>query len=95
MTQIERIEAGLEKIPEGLKIINGEFFELTLDDKYEMGKITVAEYNAEIDRIREAEYRIHTDKIGLMVLRGEKTMNEWISAMEEIRRKYPKKDEEI
>lgn len=55
-------------------------------------ELTVAEYNAEIDRLRESEYRKHTDKIGFMVLRGEKTMEEWISAMDAIRAKYPHKE---
>lgn len=94
MTPVERIENGLDELPEDMKIENGKIIPKSIDDYYKEGKITVAEYNAEIDRIREAEYQKHTDKIGLMVLRGEKTMNEWISAMEKIRTKYPKKDEE-
>lgn len=55
-------------------------------------EITVAEYNAEMDRLRELEYREKTDKIGLMVLRGEATKEEWIQAMDEIRAKYPHKE---
>lgn len=92
MTQIERIEAGLEKMPMGLKIVDGEFCELTLDDKYEMGIIGKDEYNTEIDKMRESEYQKYTDKIGLMVIRGEATKEEWLQAMDEIRAKYPHKE---
>lgn len=91
MTQLEKIESGLESIPDGMKIENGELVSLTIDDKYEMGIITKEEYNAEVDIIREKEYEKHTDKIALMVFRGEATKEQWIQAMDEIRVKYPKK----
>lgn len=55
-------------------------------------KQTVEQYNAEMDRLRELEYREKTDKIGLMVLRGEATMEQWLQAMDEIRAKYPHKE---
>lgn len=65
---------------------------LKLGGLFNEGIITVAEYNAEIDRMRESEYQTYTDKIGLMVLRGEATKEEWLQAMDTIRAKYPHKE---
>ncbi|MBR4797378.1 MAG: hypothetical protein IK040_06725, partial [Spirochaetia bacterium] len=88
----ERVEAGLEQLPEGCKIENGEILPKTQEELLEEGKITLAEYNEYVRQMREAEYRESTDKIGLMVLRGEATQEEWLAAIQAVKEKWPYKE---
>lgn len=92
MTQVEKIYAGLEEIPEGCKLVNGELQNKTRDDLWEEGAITIEEYNKQVQHDREREYRSNTDKIGLMVLRGEATMEDWQAAIAEVKSKWPYKE---
>lgn len=92
MTEVEKINAGLEELPEGMKIVNGELTDKTLDDLYDEGKITKEEYNNSIDFERQLRYQSETDKLGLMYLRGECTKEEWTAAMDKIREELPKKE---
>jgi hypothetical protein len=93
MTQAERIEAGLAELPEGFKIKDGELVEKTYDELLEAGKITLAEYNEHQRLMREGTYKATTDKIGLMVLRGEATMEEWQAAIQAVKEQYPYKED--
>ena len=45
MTQVERIEAGLEELPQGMRIEDGELVAMTDTELLEAGKITQEEYN--------------------------------------------------
>lgn len=92
MTWAEKIEAGLEDMPEGCKIEDGKIVSLNLDELYDAGKITLDEYNERIRQKREREYRNTTDKIGLMILRGEATEREWKDAILAVKVKYPYKE---
>lgn len=91
MTQAERIEAGLDPMPDGCKVEDGEIVSKTRDDLFAEGVMTVAEYNAEVDEERAMRYRRETDKMGLMYLRGECTLEDWKMAMDKIRQELPKK----
>lgn len=91
MSQVEKIEAGVEDLPEGCKIEDGQVVLKTLDDKLNDGDISLQEYNEEIDRRREYRYQAETDKMGLMYLRGECSLEEWKAAMDKIRQELPKK----
>lgn len=93
MTQVERIYAGLEEIPEGCKVSGDRIVAKTPDELYDDMDISTEEYNQMQIELREAEYKRTTDKLGLMVLRGEATMEEWQAAIAEVKAKYPKKKE--
>lgn len=92
MTQEEKIIAGLEPMPAGYIRADGTVRPKTPDELWEDGEITAAQYNAAMEELREVAYRKTTDKIGLMVMRGEATMEEWQEAMQAIREKYPYKE---
>lgn len=91
MTPVERIKAGLDELPENMKIVGDELWVKTIDDLFNEGKLTVEEYNKKIDEYRQSRFLMETDKMGLMYLRGECTLEEWKSAMDKIREELPKK----
>ena len=93
MTPAERVLAGIDELPADMKIENGEVVGKTMDELFAEGKITVAEYNEHQRMMREAAYQATTDKIGLMVLRGEATMEEWQAAIQAVKEQYPYKEE--
>lgn len=92
MTPVERIEAGLDKLPERYKIKDGKLVEKMYDELLAEGKITLNEYNEHQRQMREGTYMSTTDKIGLMVLRGEATMEEWQAAIQAVKEKWPYKE---
>lgn len=92
MTWEERVLAKIEPLPESCKIENGKVVALTQDELLEQGKITIEEYNEYVREHREREYRKTTDKIGLMVLRGEATKEEWEEAILEVKARWPYKE---
>ena len=77
----------------GFIIENGKARAMTPDELLEAGKITLAEYNEHQRQMREGTYISTTDKIGLMVLRGEATMEEWQAAMQAVKEQYPYKED--
>ena len=91
MTPDEKILAGLEKISDDMKIEDNKIVPKTRDDYFNEGKITIEEYNRQVDEERQLRYSNETDKMGLMYLRGECTLEEWKSAMDKIREELPKK----
>ena len=92
MTPAERIQAGLDTMPEGAYIDKGEVVFYTQEELLEQGKISLDEYNEYIREMRESEYRYNTDKLGLMVLRGETTREEWLAAIQAVKDKWPYKE---
>ena len=92
MTQVEKIYAGLEEIPDGCKIADGQIVAKSMSELYDDGKVSLDEYNDYIRQMREEEYRLNTDKIGLMVLRGEATQREWQDAILAVKVKWPYKE---
>lgn len=91
MTQVERIEHGIDKLDDDMKIEEGEIVPKTRDDFFAEGKLTVEEYNRQVDAERQARYMSETDPMAMMYLRGECTKEEWLSAMDKIRQELPKK----
>lgn len=63
----------------------------TQEELYKEGRITLNEYNEYIREQRELRFAAETDKMGLMYLRGECTLDEWQAAMDKIREELPKK----
>jgi hypothetical protein len=59
-------------------------------EKFDDGLISKEEYNAFIDRQRQAAYRQETDPLGMQVMRGELDKSEWLAKINEIKRRYPK-----
>ena len=92
MTVVERIEAGIDELPEDAKIEDGELVIKTQEELLDEGLITKDQYNEHQRKMREAGYIAETDKIGLMVLRGEATQEEWLAAIETVKEKYPYKE---
>lgn len=70
---------------------SGLIREKTKEELYEEGKITLEEYNEYIRQERQMRFFTETDKMGMMYLRGECTLEEWKSAMDKIREELPKK----
>ena len=93
LTLQEKVDAGIEAIPEGMKIENNEFVPKTMDDLFDEGVITISEYNSWVDAQRQIRYKEETDKMAFMYLRGECTLDEWKEAMDIIRKELPKKEE--
>ena len=63
MTQVERIEAGLDSLPAGLKIESGALVAMTRDERYVAGQITAAQYNTEARAERQARYTVEADRL--------------------------------
>ena len=64
--------------------------EKTEKEKFDDGLISKEDYNAYIDRQREATYRQETDQLGMQVLRGEVEKTEWLAKIAAIKKRYPK-----
>ena len=62
----------------------------TEKEQYEAGVISKEEYNAFIDRQREAAYRQETDPLGMQVMRGELDKTDWLAKIAGIKKRYPK-----
>ena len=63
MTQVERIEAGLDEMPLGMKIVNNELVAMTRDARYDAGQLTVAQYNDEVRQERHWRYVAESDPL--------------------------------
>ena len=66
----------------------------TKKELYDEGKLSKEEYNLYIDELRQAAYRQETDQIGMQVLRGELDKSEWLAKINEIKRRYPKDEQQ-
>ena len=64
----------------------------TEKERYEAGLISKEEYNAYIDRLREAVYRQEADPLGMQVMRGDIDKSEWLAKIDEIKQRYPKEE---
>ena len=56
----------------------------------EAGLISKEDYNAFIDKQREAAYRQEADPLGMQVMREELDKEEWLAKIAEIKKRYPK-----
>ena len=64
----------------------------TEKERYEAGLISKEEYNAYIDRLREAVYRQEADPLGMQVMRGDIDKSEWLAKIDEIKQRYPQEE---
>lgn len=90
MTEAEKVAAGLIQLKADEKIKGDYIVKKTEKEKYDAGIISKEEYNAYIDRQREAAYRLEADPLGMQVMRGDIDRSEWLAKIAEIKQRYPK-----
>ena len=90
MTEAEKVTAGLIQLKSDEKIENGYIVSKTKKELYDEGKISKEEYNRYIDDLRQAAYSKESDPLGMQVLRGELDKSEWLTKIDEIKKRYPK-----
>lgn len=62
----------------------------TEKEQYDERLISKEEYNAYIDRQREAAYRQEADPLGMQAMRGNIDKSEWLAKIAEIKKRFPK-----
>ena len=90
MTEAEKVTAGLIQLRPDEKIEGDYIVRKTEKELYQEGLISKDEYNAYIDRQREAAYRQEADPLGMQVMRGDIDRSEWLAKIAEIKQRYPK-----
>ena len=90
MTEAEKVAAGLIQLKTDEKVEGAYVVKKTEKEQYDAGLISKEEYNAYIDRQREAAYRQEADPLGMQVMRGEVEKTEWLAKIAEIKQRYPK-----
>ncbi|MFC2616139.1 MAG: hypothetical protein ACFNYQ_11615 [Treponema sp.] len=90
MTEAEKVAAGLIQLKADEKIEGDYIVKKTARELYQEGLLGKEEYNAYIDRQREAAYRQEADPLGMQVMRGEVEKTEWLAKIAEIKQRYPK-----
>ena len=90
MTEAEKVSAGLMQLKADEKVEGAYVVKKTEKEQYDAGLISKEEYNAYIDRQREAAYRQEADPLGMQVMRGEVEKTKWLAKIAEIKQRYPK-----
>ena len=90
MTEAEKVSAGLIQLKADEKVEGAYVVKKTEKEQYDAGLISKEEYNAYIDRQREAAYRQEADPLGMKVMRGDIDRSEWLAKIAEIKQRYPK-----
>lgn len=90
MTEAEKVAAGLIQLKADEKVEGAYVVKKTEKEQYDAGLISKEEYNAYIDRQREAAYRQEADPLGMQVMRGDIDRSEWLAKIAEIKQRYPK-----
>ena len=90
MTEAEKVSAGLIQLKADEKVEGAYVVKKTEKEQYDAGLISKEEYNAYIDRQREAAFRQEADPLGMQVMRGEVEKTEWLAKIAEIKQRYPK-----
>ncbi|UTC50809.1 hypothetical protein [Treponema sp. OMZ 855] len=90
MTEAEKVAAGLIQLKADEKVEGAYVVKKTEKEQYDAGLISKDEYNAFIDKQREAAYRQEADPLGMQVMRGEVEKTEWLAKIAEIKQRYPK-----
>ena len=90
MTEAEKVSAGLIQLKADEKVEGAYVVKKTEKEQYDAGLISKEEYNAYIDRQREAAYRLEADLLGMQALRGDIDKAEWLAKIAEIKQRYPK-----
>lgn len=90
MSEAEKVAAGLIQLKADEKVEGAYVVKKTEKEQYDAGLISKEEYNAYIDRQREAVYRQEADPLGMQVMRGDIDRSEWLAKIAEIKQRYPK-----
>ena len=90
MTEAEKVAAGIIQLKDDEKIDGDYIVKKTEKEQYDEGLISKEEYNAYIDRQREAAYKQEADPLGLQVQRGDIDNDVWLTKIAEIKQRYPK-----
>lgn len=89
MTPAERVIYGLDPLPPDMKIEGDNVVPKTPYELYDDGLVSLEEANNMISYIREEQYTVHTDKYGMMYMRGEVTLEFWQEEIQKVKDKYP------
>lgn len=90
MSEAEKLAAGLIQLKPDEKIEGDYIVKKTAKELYQEGLLGKEEYNAYIDRQREAAYRQEADPLGMQAMRGDIDKSEWLAKIAEIKQRYPK-----
>ena len=90
MSEAEKVAAGIIQLKDDEKIEGDDIVKKTEKEQFDAGLISKEEYNAYIDRQREAAYKREADPLGMQVMRGEVKKTEWLAKIDEIKKRYPK-----
>ena len=90
MSKAEKVAAGIIQLKVDEKIDGDYIVKKTEKEQYDEGLISKKEYNAYIDRQREAAYKQEADPLGLQVQRGDIDSDVWLTKIAEIKQRYPK-----
>ena len=90
MSEAEKVTAGLIHLKADEKVEGDYIVKKTEKELYQEGLLGKEEYNAYIDRQREAAYRQEADPLGMQALRGDIDKSEWLAKIAEIKLRYPK-----
>ena len=90
MSEAEKVTAGLIHLKADEKVEGDYIVKKTEKELYQEGLLGKEEYNAYIDRQREAAYRQEADPLGMQVMRGDIDKSEWLAKIAEIKTRYPK-----
>ena len=90
MSEAEKVAAGLIQLKVDEKIEGDYIVKKAEQEKYDAGLISKEEYNAYIDRQREAAYRQEADPLGMQVMRGDIDKDVWLAKIAEIKQRHPK-----
>ena len=90
MTEAEKVAAGLIQLKPDEKIDGDYIVKKTEKEQFDAGLISKEAYNAYIDWQRQAAYKQEADPLGMQVLRGELGKSEWLTKIDEIKKRYPK-----
>ena len=90
MTEAEKVTAGLIQLKADEKIEGDYIVKKSKKELYDEGKLSKEEYNLYIDNLRQAAYKQEADPLGMQVMRGDIDKSEWLTKIEEIKKRYPK-----
>ena len=90
MTEAEKVAAGLIQLKADEKIEGAYIVRKTEKELYQEGLLSKEEYNAYIDRQREAAYRQEADPLGMQAMRADIDKSAWLAKIAEIKQRYPK-----
>lgn len=90
MSEAEKVATGIIQLKVDEKIEGDDIVKKTEKEQFDAGLISKEEYNAYIDRQREAAYRLEADPLGMQVMRGDIDKDVWLEKIAEVKQRYPK-----